>query len=72
MCIAGPNDNLWLTEATGMDTNGCDMTNDSNFAIFWAVGDVVGPHGDNMKKWRYFDYGNFGDKNDRFCLPAKR
>ena len=33
MCTVGPNDNLWLTEATGMDTNGCDMPNDSNFAL---------------------------------------
>ena len=33
MCNAGPNGNLWLTEATGMDTNGCDMSNDSNFAL---------------------------------------
>ena len=29
-----PNNNVWLTEANGMDTNGCDMLNDSNFAIF--------------------------------------
>ena len=34
MCTAGPNDNLWLPEATGMNTNGCDMPNDSNFALF--------------------------------------
>ena len=34
MCTVGPNDNLWLTEATGMDMNGCDMPNDSNFALF--------------------------------------
>ena len=33
MCTVGPNDNLWLTEATGMDTNGCDMPTDSNFAL---------------------------------------
>ena len=33
MCTAGPNDNVWLPEATGMDTNGCDMPNDSNFAL---------------------------------------
>ena len=34
MCNVGPNDNWWLTEATGMDTNGYDMSNDSNFALF--------------------------------------
>ena len=72
MCTAGPNDNLWLTEATGMDTNGCDMTNNSTFALFWAAGDVVGPHGGKMKNWRFCNYGNFADKNHRFDLPAKR
>ena len=36
MCTAGPNDNLWLPEATGMDTNGCDMPNDSIFSLFWG------------------------------------
>ena len=25
------------------------MPNDSNFALFWAVGDVVCPHGGKMK-----------------------
>ena len=34
MCNAGSNDNLWLTEATGMDTNDYDMSNDSSFALF--------------------------------------
>jgi hypothetical protein len=34
MFTLGPNNNLWLTEATGMDTNGCDMLNDSKFAFF--------------------------------------
>ena len=34
MCTAGPNDNLWLTKTTEMDTNGCGMPNDSNFALF--------------------------------------
>ena len=70
MCTAGPNENLRLTKATGMDTNGCDMTNDSNCALFWRVGDVVGPHGGNMKNWRFCNYGNFGDKNHHFHLPA--
>ena len=33
ICTAGPTDNFRLPEATGMDTNGCDMPNDSNFAL---------------------------------------
>ena len=33
MCTVGPNDSLWLTEATETDTNGCDMPNDSIFAL---------------------------------------
>ena len=53
-----------------MDTNGCDMPNDSNFALFWAIGDVVGPHGGKMKNCRCFSRGNFGDKNHCFHLPA--
>ena len=71
MCTAGPNDNVQLTEATGMDTNGCDMLNDGNFALSWRIGDVVGPHGEKMKNWRFCSYGNFGDKNHRFHLPAE-
>ena len=34
MSTADPNGSLWLTEATDMDTNGCDMPNGSNFAQF--------------------------------------
>ena len=49
MCTAGPNDNLWLTEVTWMDTNGCVMPNDSDFALFWAIEGIVGLHGDKMK-----------------------
>ena len=49
MCMADPNDNLWLSEATGMATNGCDMLNYSNFALFWVIGDIVGPHGGKIK-----------------------
>ena len=45
ICTVGPNDNLWLTENTVMDTNGCDMPNGSNLLLFWTIGDVVGPHG---------------------------
>ena len=71
MCTVGPNDNLWLTEATRMDTNGCDMPNDSNFALFWTTGDVVGLHGGKMKNWRFCRYGNFGNKNHPFHLSAE-
>ena len=53
MCTAGPNDNLWLTKATRMDTNGCDMSNDSNRALFWTVGGAVAPHGGKMKNWDF-------------------
>ena len=38
LCNAGPNDNLWLTKATGMDKSGCDMPNDSNFTLFDSGG----------------------------------
>ena len=72
MCTTGPNDNLCLPKATGMDTNGCDMPNDSNFSLFWAMEDVLGPHGDKMKNWICFSYSIFWDKNHRFRLPAKR
>ena len=59
ICTVGPNDNLRLTKAIGMDTNGNEMPNDINFALFWAVGGVVGPHGGKMKNWRFCSYGNF-------------
>ena len=38
MCTAGRNSNLWLTEATGMDTNGSDVLNDDDFAPFLDSG----------------------------------
>ena len=72
MCTGGPNDNLWSAKAIRMDTNSWYMPNDSIVALFWAVGVVVGPHGGKMKNWRFCSYGNFGDKNHRFRLPAKR
>ena len=53
-----------------MDKSGCDMPNGSNFALFWTMGGVVGPHGSKMKNWRFCTHGNFGDKNHRFHLPA--
>ena len=47
----------------------CQMT--VILLFFWAVGDVVGPHGGNMKNWRFCNYCNFGDKNQRStCLPG--
>ena len=56
MCTAEPNDILWLPEATVMNTNDCDMLDDSNFLFFGAIEAVVGPHGGNMKNRRCFSY----------------
>ena len=70
MCTAGQNDNLWSTKATVMDKSGYDMPNGGRVALFWTVGGVVGPHGREMKNWRFCSYGNFGDKNHCFHLPA--
>ena len=55
-----------------MDENGCDMLNAGNFAHFWTMGGVVGPHGGNMKNWRFCSYGNFGEKNHRLRLSAEQ
>ena len=49
MCTAGPNENLWLTKATRMDTNGCDMPNDSNCAFFGQRGVLWVRMGPNWK-----------------------
>ena len=40
---------------------------------FWAMGGEGGksPHGDKMKNQRFCSWGNFGDKNHRFHLPAE-
>ena len=46
--------------------------NDSNFALFWKIEGVVSPHGGKMKIWRCSSYGNFGDENHRFRLPAEK
>ena len=51
---------------------GCDMPNDSSFALFWTIGGVVGSHEVKMKNWRFYSYGYFVDKNHRFHLPAKQ
>ena len=67
MFTLGPNNNLWLTEATGTDTNGCDMLNDSRFAFFGTIGAVMGPHGGKIKNWRFRSYGIFGD----FGIPQR-
>ena len=53
VCTVDQNDNLWLTEATGIDTNGYGMPNISNVALFLTMGGVVGPHGGEMKNWRF-------------------
>ena len=53
-----------------MDTNGCDMLNDGNFALFWTMGGVMGPHGDKMKNWRFCSYRKFGIKQSPFALAC--
>ena len=70
MCTAGPNDKLWLTKAIGMDTNGCDTQNDNNVALVLDSGGCCGSAWGKMKNWRLCSYGNFGDKNYPFRLPA--
>ena len=72
MCTVGPNDILWLIEVTGKDVNGFGVLNDNKFALFLGNWGVVGPHGGQMKNWRFCSYGNFGDKNHRFHLPTKQ
>ena len=49
MCTAGQNKNLWLTEAIGIDTNGCDVPNGSNYFFLGAIMGVVGPQRGMMK-----------------------
>ena len=53
MCIAGPNNNLWLTEVIGVDINGHSMPNDSNFALFLQLGVLWVRMGAN---WRFGDF----------------
>ena len=72
MCTAGPNNNLWSTEATGIDINGCYMLCDSTVALFLGNGGCCGSTYDKMKNWIFCGYGNFGDKNHRFYLPAEQ
>ena len=72
MHTAGPNNNFWLIEATGMDANDFDMLNNGNFTLFREMVGVVGPHGGKMKNCRFCSYGNFGDKDRRFHLPTKQ
>ena len=71
MYAMGPNNNLWLSEAIGMDATDCGMPNDSNIALFgqWGVSWVR--MGAKLKNSRFCSYGNFGDKNQRFHLPAE-
>ena len=69
MRTVGPNNHLLLTEATSLDTNGCGMPNNSNFALFLDNGGCCGSACGKMKNWRFYSYGNFGDKNTVFtCL----
>ena len=72
MRTAGRNNNCWLIEATRMDVYGFDMLKNSTFILFLEMASVVDPHGGQMKNWRVCSYGNFGDKNHHFHLPAKQ
>ena len=40
--------------------------------FFGGIAGVVCPHGGKMKNLRCCSYGNFGDKNNHFHLPAKQ
>ena len=51
---------------------GCDIPNDSSFALFLDNRGFVGSHEVKMKTWRFYSYGYFVDKNHRFHLPAKQ
>ena len=42
MCTVDPNDNLLLTEATGIDVNGFEMLNDGNLTLFLGNGGCCG------------------------------
>ena len=68
MWTAGPNNSFWLTEATGMDANSCDMLNGANFALFLNNRGCYGSTWGKTKNWRCCSYGNVGNKNDRFHL----
>ena len=39
--------------------------------FFGTIGGIVDQYGDKMKNWRCCRYGNFGDENHRFRLPAE-
>ena len=60
MCTGGSKNNVWLSEATGMDAICCDISTEwRQFCSVWTVEGVVGPHGDTMKSWRFCSYDNF-------------
>ena len=61
MFTAGPNNNLLLTEATEMDTHGCEMLNDSTFARFYnggCRGSAWGPNEEFeiLQLWYFWRY----------------
>ena len=71
MWTVSPNNNVCVTEATGMNMDGCDMPNDNIFALFWAIGDVVGPHGGKMKNRDFVVMDILEIKTIVFiCLPV--
>ena len=62
LCTGFPNNNLWSTEATRMDANGCDMLNSGNFVLFWTTGGFVSPHGNTNKNPKCCSYVDFREK----------
>ena len=52
---------FWLIEATGMDANSYDMLNDGNIDFLGNWGGAVGPHGGNMKNWRFTRHSVFAE-----------
>ena len=70
--LGGPNNNFWLTEATGMDANGCDMPSDGNFALFVDNGGCCGSAWGQNAELEIFSYSNFGATSHRLHLPAEQ
>jgi len=71
MCTACPNDILWLTKATRTDKSGCDMPNDSKFALLFGQWGVLWVR--MGAKWRIGDFVVMvilEIKNHSFHLPA--
>ena len=51
MFSAVSNNNVWLTESSGMNTNICDMLYDSNFALYLDNGGCCGSAWGHNEEW---------------------